>query len=242
MTARYIGIDLAWSDRNPSGACALDAGGNLVAEDLLGGDDEVVSWIAGLVSGPAVVAVDAPLLVPNETGRRPCESEIHRRYGTRKAGAHSSNRTLFLRRMGRIRGEDLANRLAHLGFGDPWAGSDRTVVEVYPHPALIEVFGLPERLAYKKGPVAGRRDGLCTLDTLLGTLADADPPLRAPPMAITDDTRGRALKGVEDALDARFCAWIASAWDRRGPEAFRMFGDAGSGHIAVPRSTRQELV
>ena len=210
-------------------------GGGLVDEQLVHEDDELFDWITThLDGGPATIAIDAPLLVPNETGRRPCEREIQAEYGRRKAGAHSSNRSLFLRRYGRIRGEDLAARLRSLGFADPWAGTERTLLEVYPHPALIEVFGLPERLLYKKGTVAQRRGGLRVLRGLLSTLATADPPLHAGAIGIPDAAPGPRLKNIEDALDARFCAWIAALWDRRGPDAFRIFGDPATGHIAVP--------
>ena len=109
-------------------------------------------------------------------------------------------------------------------------------MEVYPHPAIIEAFGLPERLVYKakKGvPVDQRREGLRTLSRWIDALADADPPLVGPSVAVTADVRGRALKAVEDRLDARICAWVASVQGRR-PDRIRLFGDATGGHIAVP--------
>lgn len=157
-------------------------------------------------------------------------------YASRKASTHSSNRTLFERLHGRVRGEALAARFAALGFEALGDGA-RAILEVYPHPALIEVFGLPERLRYKAKRgfrVADRRLGLRELDRLLTGLADADPPLCAEPMAIDDTVRGRGLKGVEDQLDARLCAWMALLWATRGREAFRVFGSEADGHIVVP--------
>ncbi len=237
-SAVAIGLDLAWSGRHPTGACALGPAGTVVAEGWLGDDDEIVTWVERTASGAAVLAVDAPLLVPNDTGRRPCESDLHRVYGARKAGPHSSNRSLFLRVHGRVRGEDLAVRFADLGYRDPWAAADRTLLEVYPHPGLVEVFGLAERIPYKakRGRrVADRRAGLRVLAGYLSALAGADPPLRAPPVDLGDHVRGRALKDAEDLLDARFCAWIAALWHRWGAAAFAMYGDAIGGHIAVPQ-------
>ncbi len=236
--ARALGLDLAWSDGAPTGACVLDQHGILLDEAALGDDDEIVAWVrhwAG--TGRAVVAVDAPLLVPNRTGRRPCEAALSADYGPRHAGAHPSNRDLFLRRFGRIRGEDLVRRLTRLGFGGPWDHGARTLVEVYPHPGLIEVFGLDRRLPYKKKRrrVAAWRAGLARLADLLDTLRDADPPLVAPPPRIDTTVRGRELKRLEDLLDARFCAWTALLWADRGPAAFLVYGDADTGHIAVPR-------
>lgn len=235
-TAVALGLDLAWSAHNPTGACALAADGAVVDEGMLGSDDEIIDWIEAHIYGPATIAIDAPLQVPNETGRRPCESELHREYGSRKAGPHSSNRTRLLATHGQIRGEVLATRLGGLGCGGPWSGSDRTLLEVYPHPAIVEAFGLSERLAYKakRGvSVDGRRTGLRTLARLIASLSDASPPLCAPQIVIGDDVRGAALKAVEDMLDARVCAWVAAVWNtERG--RIRLFGNSDTGHIAVP--------
>lgn len=236
LVAAFFGIDLAWSVTNPTGGCAVREDGEVIDERMLGSDDEILSWIVEHLGARAVVAVDAPLLVPNETGRRESENELARVYGGRKAGPHSSNRTRLLGLHGGIRGEALTAQLAELGFGDPWSGNDRVLLEVFPHPAIIEAFGLEERLVYKakRGvAVAERRAGLRTLAGLLDQLADAIPPLRGPAVGITDQARGRSLKAIEDRLDARVCAWVASVWGRY-PERVRLFGDSGGGHIAVP--------
>ena len=72
------------------------------------------------------------------------------------------------------------------------------------------------------------------LDALILSLATADPPFVGPPVEITDTMTGRELKAVKDLLDARICAWVAAVWIRYGNAGVRVFGDATSGHIAVP--------
>ncbi len=52
---RFIGLDLAWSASNPTGACTLDAVGNVIDERMLGSDDEIVNWINASLDGAAVV-------------------------------------------------------------------------------------------------------------------------------------------------------------------------------------------
>ncbi len=233
----YLGLDLAWSTTNPTGACALDCDGTVIDERMLGSDDEIIEWITGSMGESTVVGIDAPLHVPNETGRRPCEAELQREYGGRKAGPHPANRRLLLANNGVIRGEQLVARLEAFGFSGPGAAGDRTFLEVYPHPAIIEVFGLEERLIYKakRGvTVAGRRSGLRALSRLLGSLESATPPLLAPPVEVPDDARGAALKEIEDRLDARMCAWVASVWGQ-SPNRIRLFGDRISGQVAVPQ-------
>lgn len=232
-SARFFGLDLAWSTKNPTGACVVDTAGVILDERLVDSDNDIVTWIGQHLDGPAVVAIDAPLTVPNQTGRRPCESELSRDYGARKASPHPSNRERLLKVHDQIRGETLVKRLAKLGFHDPWQGSERTVLEVYPHPALVEMFDLPERHKYKKGPVTDRRIGLRRLSEMVSQLNKANPALIGHRIDVADETRGRALKGLEDQLDARVCAWIASVWHHR-QETMRLYGDSITGHIAVP--------
>ena len=227
-----VGIDLAWSDRNPSAGCAIDGTGAIVDESPLGPDDRVLDWIDSLA--PDVIAIDAPLLVPNETGMRPCERQLHREYGSRGAGAHPSNRSLLRRTSGRVRGEDLAIALAAKGFGGPWSAATRTAIEVYPHPGLVEVFDLPTRLAYNRVPADQRVERLRALRDLLVQLDSHDPPLSGPPVEIPSTLRGRSAKATEDRLDARFCAWVGLVWALHGTSRIRLFGDSATGHIAVP--------
>lgn len=232
MTLSALGLDLAWSDRNPSAGCALEENGRVLNEAALGSDAEIVAWIAEHSADRVVVAADIPLAVPNEKGMRPCERELHHVYGGAHAGPYPANRSLH-RRWGRVRGEDLARLLRTAGFTDPWSPGSRVLLEVYPHPGLVEAFRLPERLSYKKGRVANRRSGLRHLAALLATLDD--PPLIGPEISVTDDVGGKALKAVEDRLDARFCAWIALVWALHGRDRIRLFGDGATGHVAVPR-------
>ena len=197
-------------------------------------DRDIVTWVERHAGARCAVAIDAPTRVPNETGRRDCEGEVSSVYGGRHAGPHPSNRTLHLRAFGVIGGEEIATALGQQGFGGPWDGRDRTLLEVFPHPAIVEMFGLGERLAYKRGRVADRRSGLRRLEALLVTLRHADPPLVGERVPIDADLAGRQLKAIEDRLDARICAWVALAWIRHGSDSVRLFGDAEGGHIAVP--------
>ncbi len=234
----FFGLDLAWADHNWSGACVVEADGTVVDERLLRSDDDILGWVADHLDGPAVVAADIPLSVPNAGGARDCDRQVAAVYGSRHAGPHPANRTLFLSRYGRIRGEDLADRFADLGFGDPWANRARTLLEVYPHPGLVEVFGLPERLAYKKGTPSDRRRGLARLRRLMRRLEQSDPPLLGQHVRIPRDATGGALKAIEDRLDARFCAWAAAVWHRHRTRRVRLFGGPERGHIAVPQAPR----
>jgi predicted RNase H-like nuclease len=244
---RFVGVDLAWGGRNPSGLAALDPEGRVAAEGWATTDGEVAAFLAAHDRDGAVVALDAPLVVANPAGtRRACEAELQRRYGGVGAGPYPSNLGLL---GGRVRAMDLVR-----GSSQPYLtvprdrrrGTGWWAVEVFPHPAIVELGGLGRALRYKKGPPEARRAGLRTLALVLAGLAAADPPLRldaggllARELAALDGRRGRALKAVEDLADAHVCAYVALWWWWHGTAASLVAGDDATGAIVVPRPARR---
>ncbi len=247
----FVGIDLAWSEANPSAAVALRwrdrCGRPFLWADGLGKNGEIVAFVERAAgSGPALVAVDAPLRVPNETGTRPCDRELSRVYRWAQAQAYPANR----RRLGPIvRGEALAEELQRRGFAlGPEVEAQRPTrqaVEVFPHPAMVELFGLPHILRYKARPgrsLQFRWEELHRYRELLKSLRKAEPAMDASSIlssAQPAGRRGRALKALEDLLDALFCAYIALHLWYWGREGYRCFGDEQSGYILVPLKPRR---
>ena len=97
MPRRLIGIDLAWGERAGSGCAELAWRGDeleLVRVDVLQPLDAVVEWIdAG--RGAWLVAVDAPLVVLNRSGRRRADAEVSAHYRTFDAGALPANLSIL---------------------------------------------------------------------------------------------------------------------------------------------------
>jgi predicted RNase H-like nuclease len=241
-----IGLDLAWGERNRTGGAVL-VGGRLTAwTGLLTDNAAILDFVAAHLpaAGPVVVAIDAPLCVPNLSGRRACDHELSLAWARYEAGAYPANRTL-LARNGEIRGEVLGAALAERwGFAQqapiPQRGAGRYLCEVFPHPAHVALFGLERTLKYKRKP--GRTPAQIVAEyrryqALLGALATATPPLldAAPLLAIdVAACRGRALREVEEALDALTCAYVAwYAW-WHSPAQQLVYGSVSDGHILVP--------
>jgi predicted RNase H-like nuclease len=263
----YIGIDLAWSPRNLSGAAVLlgnATGATLHDVALLQSDADLVAYITRQAgSGPALVTVDAPLVVPNEYGRRPAEAELGRAMSGYQAAAHSANRRLLAfadgKRdpAGQVRGEALVAALAAHGFwqtaaiaahdapGQP--AVPRTITEVYPHAAMVGMFELECTLKYKTRPRRSRAQQLAAwaeYQRLLGALATADPALHGQADLLAVDVsglRGARLKDYEDQVDALLCAYIALYAHRWGAARCRTFGTLAAGSIftPVPRALRE---
>ena len=119
------------------------------------------------------------------------------------------------------------------------------MLEVYPHPALLELFGLSGIIKYKKGNVAEKRSGQRELQQWLEKLSKLTPLLECTHILskfLTTDTnslKGTALKAHEDGLDAIVCAYIAYHYWFWGSCGTRLFGDVDSGYIIVPVGARK---
>jgi len=244
----FIGIDLAWqSDKNHSGGAVLEGDQSAVTlrevPSRLGTLADVEAFIDRNAGPDTVVAVDAPLVINNLDGQRPCETEIGRRFGAADASAHTSNLRLYPDAHSVQFARNLENR-GFLHCPRPHAPNlgGRWFFEVYPHPAHVVLFRRKRIIKYKKGPVASRRAGLTEFrQSLLEYLSVAQPSLTVnvalqsfldqPLEAI----RGAALKQYEDKLDAVFCAYLAAhfwAWSYKRNE---MIGTHEMGYIINPR-------
>ncbi len=247
----FFGLDLAWSERNPSG-CAVIQNGRLIAHSgNLGGNDEITDFVRQHLprGSGAVLAVDAPLRVPNETGMRDADRFVSRDFRRFHAGAYPANRKRLATGHGAqkvVRGEALVDALAtHMRFTEaatiPKRAVGRLVCEVYPHPAHISLFGLETTLKYKPRSHRSYEDRWAEFERyqqLLRTLHTAKPPLKGTKKLLkkTDvvGLRGKALKQYEDTLDALTCAYVASYLWWYGPHQARTYGNLEHGHIIVP--------
>lgn len=231
----YVGVDLAWGERNPTGLAVLDDEGHLLTVTAVRSDDEIVEHLASYVDQDCLVAIDAPIIVRNETGNRPAEAALNKDFARFDAGAHPSNTG-----KPEFRDQPRAARIAaRMGLDtNPSSGRARRAIEVYPHPATVVLFRLGRTLKYKDKP--GRdlemlRGELLRLLSLVEGLASADPPLlvdgpawRALRTAVDRAGRKSELRVVEDQVDAVVCAYIGLFADNR-PELTHRYGDFETG-------------
>jgi predicted RNase H-like nuclease len=96
-----------------------------------------------------LVAIDMPLALTPINTRRVADDAVSRTYGGRKCGTHTPSAL----RPGRI-SDALRESFERAGYP---LGTDRLarpgVIEVYPHPALVELLGASKRLPYKASKV-----------------------------------------------------------------------------------------
>lgn len=219
----FVGVDLAWGGRNPSGIAVLDDAGTLVRLCAAREDAEIVAAIEPY-AGDCLLAVDAPLVVTNPTGNRPCEAALNRDFRAFDAGTHPAN-------TGRPWFAD-GTRAARLA-----AALRSPAIEVYPHAATVALFGLPRTLKYKHKPgrdMASCQDELCRLMDLVETLpVELGEQWRALRRAVTAATRKAELRRAEDPVDAVVCAYVGLYATRR-PDDVTVYGDPATGCIVTP--------
>ena len=255
MSRVVLGIDAAWTLHQPSGvAVAQERAGCWRLQVVAPSYESFVSSdaapdAAALLEAtrrrcgraPDVVAIDMPLSRSPITARRVSDDAVSRAYGAR----HCSTHTPSVLRPGPI-SDRLTAGFAREGYG---LATERlrtpALIEVYPHPALVELVQAERRLPYKTGKVhsywpdlnpVGRREALAEVwATIVGRLdgevegvaAQLPPPDMTAPL--------RTLKAYEDMLDAVVCAWVGvCALEGRA----QPFGDETSA-IWIPVGTLQ---
>ncbi len=250
MTMKFIGIDLGWRSQ-PSGLCCLEwIDGQLQLLDLDRKDAiaDILTWIDCTVKldEPAIIAVDAPTLIPNASGSRLPDKLSHKYFGKYHAGCYPANQNLPFADRTINFGLELESRgYLHAPTIEPQK-LGRYQIEVFPHPAIVNLFNLERILKYKKGRLSDRRLELIKLQNyLLDILPLFSPPLRlcgslqqfpdASTFLLKIPTTGAALKATEDKLDSLVCAYIAAYWWYWGEERNLVLGDRTTGYIVIPQ-------
>jgi predicted RNase H-like nuclease len=250
---RFLGIDLGWQSQ-PSGLCCLewrDASLHLLNLCRLEEIPDVLVWVDEWVppDKAGVVAVDAPTLISNATGMRLCDRLTHKHFGRYHAGCYPANLGLAFAERTVGFGLSLEARgFAHAPTMEAKLPG-RYQVEVFPHPATVELFRLERILKYKKGKLAERRVELAKLlDYIVDCLPKLEPSLDLQNFQPEIPSTGAALKDLEDRLDSLICAYVAAHWWYWGMERNWVLGSdvaaeaQVTGYIIVPNPTGRKLV
>jgi predicted RNase H-like nuclease len=239
----FVGLDLAWgslnADKKPNrtGIAVLDASGCLTYVGVIVTDDEIRDSVASYIEGPCVVAIDAPLKVTNQTGKRLAEAELGDDFWPFHARPYPAN-------IERFSDDPRGARLARaLGLDiDPNSTSPRRAIEVYPHPATVALFKLGRIFKFKKGSPEERRPEMVKYMEAIESLATSRVPMYAATNANWNRLRHNVkqaqsqgdLNEAEDQIDAVMCAYVALYAERR-PDDITIYGDfPANGYILTP--------
>ena len=235
MKVLLIGVDLAWGEKKHDGVCFMEwdgKKGRVAGFSYPQGDRELLADILNQAKRwkSVFVTVDAPIVCPNRTGTRPVDRLTHRMFHRQHAACHPANLTKC------PRPPRIARLLKKRGFKVGWQPTPgkKTVAEVYPHPAMVRMFGIPRIVKYKKGRVEERRREFRRLQRLLCLCLKK----RFPKLSIDLETKSllaeRWSKPIEDRTDALFCALIGLwHWIYQGRKS-EVIGDRKTGFILLP--------
>jgi predicted RNase H-like nuclease len=228
-----LGIDAAWTSGQPSGvALVSEEGGRWrllrvassyamflgIETSIAVGKFDAAALVAVSTNlrgaPPTLIAADIPLSHSPITSRRASDNQVSVAYGSRYASTHTPSST----RPGPV-SEQLKVGFAQEGYDlQTMMPVEGGLIEVYPHPALIELASATVRLPYKEGKIRKYWPDLAMPERLARLLAEWDTIIALLDAQI-DDVRSafaplslpaprRQLKAYEDALDAVVCAWV----------------------------------
>jgi predicted RNase H-like nuclease len=237
VSTRLAGFDMAWRpERNGSGFAVGQLDGDiLVLESVQVAQNTIAQWIQVIAQESLFgIAIDAPLIIHNQSGQRPCEAELNKVFRSAKAGCHPSNLSLYPD----AASVTLGIKLVQQGFTH-LAQDQKFMLECYPHPSMVRLFDWSERLSYKRGSVELRKQGQVMLADAIVSLERASLAFHIPESRseclqrdFIMSLRGRAVKQNEDALDALICLYIAALF-ATGAEGYT-FGETDTGYVWVP--------
>lgn len=241
-SASFIGVDLAWSDNNPSGLAHLVFDGEVarfVDADRLIADEEIISWVRARELETTWLGIDGPIIAPNPAKTsRIADNMVTSCFGRYHAGVYPGNRERCARPI------RLCEKLVASGFSpDPFlhTRTGKRQLEISPHLAQIALFGRKTIIKYKKGSVEQKQNGLRLFQRAIATLTNQHPPLNSSRSLLellnTNPRflRGRNLKALEDKLDAVLCAYMTLYFWRWGEARCAIYGDLKGGYIIGPK-------
>ena len=239
----FIGIDLAWTYKNESGICVISESGEVKFLDAgIYTNGEILEIIRNYSEDDMCIAIDAPLIVNNETGSRGAEGALMRaKIHGHRLSAFNSNRSYFMKVFGDIRGETLM-KMVQGEFPDTEVGfteSKSNIIETFPTGICCGLFPEIYPVKYKRKPKV-LFDETCRqmeillkrlgrIETVEGHVTELSSKLALDMSSLTR----KEHKHIEDKIDAFLCAYgMYSIYHGRAEGV--MFGNTEDGFMVVP--------
>jgi predicted RNase H-like nuclease len=268
MEKYVLGVDAAWTSKNSSGIILIKYFHNSKPEVVRAGRsyDEFCNYgmpvwknrvegstpdfskiIESCGQKVDLIALDMPLSPQGITGRREADNAISREYGNRKASTHTPSGNRF----GEL-AKIIFDQLTENGFS--WASEYQKTpafIEVYPHVAIIELFGGDDERFYERFPYKVQKMAkywpnalreeryfniISNLNTLRNKIAYVVNGIEEilPPLVPNISHKIMFLKGYEDLLDAALSALVGCNY-LDGKAEPKPLGDQ-TGVIWVPKN------
>ena len=218
-----------------------DGGVRLVSADSLRSHEDTLRWITrNRGRGSATLAVNAPIIVDNLSGSRPCDRALLEHFSRYRIDEYANNSVSAShpRTMGRA--------LMRMGFDPNPASEGDRIVETHTQAAQVLLLGVDRPIRMKSGPIGGRKEAVDRLRELLEErlIEGGTPRLHLSPEldqlmdAHLPDLNGTRLGELEERLEALVCAYVAAYLGQVGPDGCAFLGDMDTGYILLPDPSR----
>jgi len=212
----YIGIDLAWTYSKESGICVIDDIGNIdYCESKVFSDEMIAAIVEEHALDGAIVAIDAPLIVNNETGSRSCDGAIMReKIHGKNLSVYTCSRSFMLKHYGVVRGEEVVkairNRMSAFSLTADLTDKKHVIIETFPTGITLGLFPDAFPIKYKiksKIEFGTTKMEMGRMVNLVKRLSFFDPPVHKVEDYFNNSLSIQAMskkgyKNLEDRLDA----------------------------------------
>lgn len=242
---RFIGIDLAWTYKNETGVCVINDSGEIeYLSSAVLSDEDLLSIIKNCSHEPVCIAIDAPLVVNNESGSREAERDFMR------TKIHGNNLSLFVasrgyltRTFGQIRGETLMNlikkEIPSIIVSETYIEGKSTIVETFPSGICCGLFPDIYPVKYKIKRKVAYEETQYQMNRILGRFKFIEENERFISGLVSEFDIDNLVvdknnhKHVEDKVDAFLSAYgLYSIY--KGISTQKTFGNVKDGFITIP--------
>lgn len=241
---RYLGLDLGWTPRDSSGGVILEpveGGVRVTSADSLRAHEDTLRWLARSRGRTGcVLAFNAPIIVENLSGSRPCEKLLAEHFNQYRIDEYANNI------MSASHPRTMAKGLFRMGFEpNPETDAAERIIETHTQSAQVLLFGIDRPVRMKAGPIGGRKESVQRLRELIVEKLYTGVPALLPSQALDammtahlPDLNGTRLGELEERLEALIVAYVAAWLGENGVASCAFLGDMQRGYILLPDPSR----
>lgn len=241
---KFVGIDLAWTYKNETGICIMSDDGEIeYLNSAILSNEEIVNLIKYYCNERICIAIDAPLIVKNETGSR----EAERNFMRNKIHGHNlslfvASRSYLTKTFGEIRGETLLklilNEIPGIEINTMVSEEKSTVIETFPSAVCCGVFPEIYPVKYKLKRTVPYNETQYQMNRLLSRLRKLEEEEGIVKNLVSElklnniELCSKNHKHIEDKVDAFLSAYCIYSIYKKIANPL-VFGDVEGGFIII---------
>ena len=229
----YIGIDLAWNRNNKSFVVILKKQNNnlnIISTKYLSFEDIIPHILSLTKNQKTIIALDAPIVIKNDTGNRQLEIDFLKDFSKYKLGIYPVNKSLFLKMYKSTAGVDLYEKLKKFSY-KLGISTNKNIIEIYTHASIMTLYNNMKVLPYKYKKGRNKEFLIEQLNIYTSFLKQDINNINE---NIFEKRTLKTIKKYEDYLDSILCAY-SSYLAYNYPKECTIYGNNDIGLLYVPK-------